>query len=263
MLEQVKPMQDKKGNATDGTLDQDTAAMQQVRSLLFGAQVKEIQEKMQKQQEHFLQELNNNREDWLAGLKALEKNMKNENAAMQQELQQEQRDRVNVVQDEQRERAELLDAAKAEQDVQREMLKADLSEQLKNLRVEHEEELQALRDGLREQNEDLLRVARELVSSDKSLDKKLANLSDKLIATEKELRELMRAEDTQLSERLEASHQDALNIISTTAKELRFELVSRAALSALFTAGANKLSNDELYDADREDINHIDENNQL
>jgi hypothetical protein len=245
-------MQDKKGNAADGQLEQETAAIQQVRELLFGRQVQEIQASMRKQQEFFARELGNTREEWLSRLQALELAVKNEHAAIHDDLRQEQEERESVVQGEQRERADLLEAAKAEQDIQREALKAELREELERLGLEHGEELEALRTGQREQRAELARVAKELAASDKALDKKLAELSEKLNVAEKALRELIQTEDAGLKSRLEACHQEALRVISASASELRSELVSRAALSSLFSAGARKLGGDALESAQQD-----------
>jgi hypothetical protein len=237
-------MQDKKGNAAAGQLEQETAAIQQVRELLFGRQVQEIQAGMRKQQEFFAQELEKTREDWLSRLKALELAMKNEHAAIHGELRQEQAERQSVVQGEQRERADLLEAARIEQDIQREALKSELGEELENLRLEHGEELEALRSGQREQNAEFIRAAKELAASDKALDKKLAELAEKSHAAGKALRELTQTENAALKSRLEACHQEALGAVSATALELRQELVSRAALSSLFSASAREVGGD-------------------
>jgi chromosome segregation ATPase len=262
-------MQDKKGNTVDKQLEQETAAMQQVRELLFGAQIKEIQKQMQNQQAQLLLELNNTREDWQARLKALEKAMNSENAELHNKLQQEQAQRENVVQDEQREReeniqaererlnalkieqTELLESTRTELDVQREILKSELCEQLDNLKLDHDEQLEALRDAHREHIEDMAKLTKNLNASDKALDNKIAKLSEVLTATEKNIHEVMQTGNTTLSDRLEQCYHEALSVISTTAVELRRELVSRAFLSRLLNANVRELDADEAVDTAR------------
>jgi hypothetical protein len=99
------------------------------------------------------------------------------------------------------------------------MLKTELRAELENLRLEHGEELGALRDGLREMAKELSRIVKELTAADK-------NSENKLLA------------------RLEACRQEILTLISSTAGELRHELVSRAALSGVFAANIHALGGD-------------------
>ncbi|MDR1242067.1 MAG: hypothetical protein LBM00_04685 [Deltaproteobacteria bacterium] len=209
-------MQNKTENAVAGSLEQDNAAMQQIRNLLFGRQVEEIQKNLREQREFFLQELNNTRAEWLSRFQAFEKDMQNEHAAIYKELRREQEERESVVQSEQRERTERMEAASAEQDVQRDMLKTELRAELENLKLEHGEELDALRDGLREMAKELSRIVKELMAADKTNENKL------------------------LAE-LEACRRKILALISSTAGELRHELVSRAALSGIFSANIHTL----------------------
>lgn len=83
-------------------------SMEQVRELLLGSQLKDMESQFQRQQEHFLRELSDLRESMKNRLESLENFMKSESASLLRRLQEEQAERGAALKNEQRERTESL-----------------------------------------------------------------------------------------------------------------------------------------------------------
>jgi hypothetical protein len=188
------------------------ASMEQVRELLFGAQLKNMETRFQRQEERFQRELADSRNALKARLDSLENFMKSEISSLLNRLKDEQDERAEVIKAEQRERNENL---KAEQ---------------------------------RERVESIALLAKDLAAASESFERKLAKLSGSLDNTERELRQLLQAESGALTAKVEEKYQDALDALSKTASEIRRDMVYRSSFSTMLTEMAVKLSGQWLLD---------------
>ena len=82
--------------------------MEQVRELLFGAQLKDVDTRFQRLEERFLREISDVQEALKTRLDSLENFMKSETGSLLHRLQEAQAERDSLIRDEQRERAESL-----------------------------------------------------------------------------------------------------------------------------------------------------------
>jgi signal transduction histidine kinase len=169
--------------------------MEQVRELLFGAQLTDMETRAQRQEERFLREIGDVRDSLKSRLDSLENFLKTESGSLLHRLQEEQSEREVAMKAEQRERADAL----------------------------------AL-------------LARELASTAEAFERKLAKLSGALDTATHELRGLLMSESGALSSKMEERYQDALQVLSETAVQIRHDMVYRSSLSSMFTEVAVKLS---------------------
>ena len=184
----------------------DASSMDQVRDILFGAQLKDVETRFQRQEERFMREINDARDALKKRLDSLENFMKSENASLLNRIKEEGAERGSEIKHEQRERSE------------------------------------ALRNEQRERADALAQLAKDLASAVESFERKLAKLSGALDATEQELRQLLLAESGSLADKVEEKYRDALDVIAGTADQIRHDMVYRGALSGLFNDVAVKLS---------------------
>ncbi|MDR1660070.1 MAG: hypothetical protein LBR94_06995 [Desulfovibrio sp.] len=195
----------------------DAPSMEQVRELLMGTPLKDMENHIQRQEERFMREVADMRASVKNRVESLENFMKSEMASLLHRLQEEQTERAAAIKNEQKERAE-------------------------SLKTEQRERNEAMKKDRAEREQALAQLAKNLSQTEEALERKLAALSGTLDTAEQELRKLMLAESARASDKLEEKYKDALDTIVNTAAELRHDLVSRSALSALFTATAIKLS---------------------
>jgi len=174
---------------------QDAAPMDQVRELLFGAQMKEVEIHFQRQEERFERKI-----------------------------------------------ADVNEALKTRVDSLENFMKSEVSSLLRRLKEEQSERDNALKEEQRERTEAVTRLAKELASAVEIFERKSDKIVATLDATEQELRQLMMADNAVLSRKVEERYQDALSTLSSTAGQIRDDLVGRSALSVLFTEVALKLS---------------------
>ncbi|GHU37146.1 hypothetical protein AGMMS50256_34720 [Betaproteobacteria bacterium] len=86
----------------------ESASMEQVRELLFGAQLKDMETRFQRQEERLQREISDSRSALKTRLDSLENFMKSEIASLLHRLKEEQTEREEVIKAEQRERAEAV-----------------------------------------------------------------------------------------------------------------------------------------------------------
>ncbi|MDR3298704.1 MAG: hypothetical protein LBU43_01560 [Candidatus Accumulibacter sp.] len=184
----------------------EAAPMEQVRELLFGAQLKDMETRFQRQEEGFQREIADSRNALKTRIDSLENFMKSEIASLLHRLKGEQDERVEVIKAEQRERNE---SAKTEQ---------------------------------RERVEAVAQLAKDLAAANEAFDRKLAKLSSTLDNAERELRQLLQAESGALSVKVDERYQDALGALSKTSSEIRGDMVYRSTFSTMLTEMAVKLS---------------------
>jgi uncharacterized membrane-anchored protein YhcB (DUF1043 family) len=190
----------------------ESASMEQVRELLFGAQLKDMQTRFQRQEERFQREITDSRNALKTRLDSLENFMKSEIASLLHRLKDEQEERAEVVKAEQRERSETL---KSEQ---------------------------------RERIEAMSLLARDLDAANEAFERKLTKLSGTLDNLERELRQLLQAESSALSAKVDEKYQDTLEALSKTSSDIRRDMVYRSSFSTMLTEMAVKLSGQWLLD---------------
>ncbi|MDR2452234.1 MAG: hypothetical protein LBE85_10840 [Candidatus Accumulibacter sp.] len=179
----------------------ESASMEQVRELLFGAQLKDMETRFQRQEERFQREITDTRNTLKTRLDSLENFMKSEIASLLHRLKDEQNERGEIVKAEQRERAEAV-----------------------------------------------AQLVKDLATTNESFERKLAKLSGTLDNTERELRQLLQAENSALSAKVDEKYQDALDALSKTSSEIRRDMVYRSSFSTMLTEIAVKLSGQWVLD---------------
>jgi phenylalanyl-tRNA synthetase alpha subunit len=207
---------------------QENAPMEQVRELLFGSQLKGTETRMVRQEERLMREITDVRDALKSRLDSLENFMKSETGSLLGRLQQG--------------LAEQADALKAEQRERVESVRAEQRERIEAVKAEQRERDEAVKAEQRERVEALARTARDLAAAEESFSGRLAKISNTLDSTERELRQLLLGENSALAAKVEARYQDALNVLSNTAAQIRHDMVYRAALSNMLTEVAVKLS---------------------
>ena len=171
------------------------AAMDQVRDLLFGSQIKEMDTRLVRQEERFTRALEDSRSAMKNRIESLENFMKSEVAAILARIKEEQ--------------AERTDEFKAEQ---------------------------------RERNQALAQLTKELGTTSETFERKLAKITATLDTTERELRTLLLSESGSLAEKMEQRYQESLNVLQSTASQIRYDMVHRATLASMLTELALKLN---------------------
>ena len=184
----------------------DDPSMKQVRELLMGTQLKDMDARLLRQEERFLREIAEMREHVKNRVESLEHFMKSESLSLLHRLQEEQTERTVAIKNEQEERAESLKKARNEREAA------------------------------------IAQLAKELAKREEALERKLIALSNTLDTTEQGLRQLLLSENMRLSEEIEEKYKDALNALSCTTAELRHDYISRSALSGVFAETALKFS---------------------
>jgi uncharacterized membrane-anchored protein YhcB (DUF1043 family) len=195
----------------------DAPSMEQVRELLMGTPLKDLEIQIQRQEERFMREIADMRASVKNRVESLENFMKSETASLLHRLQEEQTERAAAVKNEQKERAE-------------------------SLRTEQRERSENMKKDRAEREQAIIQLTKSLAQTEEALERKIAALSGMLDTAEQELRKLMLAESARSSDKLEEKYKEALDTLAATASELRHDLVSRSTLSSLFTATAIKLS---------------------
>ena len=182
------------------------APMEQVRELLFGAQLKDMETRFKRQEERFVREVSDAKESLKTRIDSLENFMKSEIVSILARIKEDQNEREETIKAEQRERAEQLAA-------------------------EHRDRADAVSQ-----------LAAELASVSDALERKIAKLSNTLDSTERDLRSLMLDESKSLDAKIESKYKDALSVITKTAAQIRHDMVYRSSLSSMFTEMVVKLS---------------------
>jgi hypothetical protein len=180
--------------------------MEQVRELLFGAQLKDMETRFQRQEERFQREIADSRNALKTRFDSLENFMKSEIASLLHRLKDEQTEREETIKAEQRERNE-------------------------NLKTEQ-----------RERAEAVTLLTKDLAAANEAFERKLAKLSSTLDNAERELRQLLQAESSALSAKLDEKYLDALDALSKTSSDIRNDMVYRSSFSTMITEMAVKLS---------------------
>jgi signal transduction histidine kinase len=158
-------------NQHPGDYRGDTASKEQVRELLFGAQLKDMETRFQRQEKRFQREIADSRNTLKTRLDSLENFMKSEVASLLHRLKDEQSEREEMVKAEQRERAEAVaqlsrDLAAASENFERKLAK--LSGALDNAERELRQLLQAESGALSAKAEERYQDALDALSKTSS-----------------------------------------------------------------------------------------------
>jgi hypothetical protein len=188
--------------------------MEQVRDLLFGAQMKDMETHLKRQEEKFASDLADVHSALKTRLETLENFMKSEISSVLGRIAAEKNERESDRKDARR---ALDEAVKAE---------------------------------LRERNEAVTQLAKDLAAAGEVFERKLGALSNTLDSTERELRELLLLESGSLTAKIEERYTQALDSLKRTSEQIRHDMVHRNMLSTLFTETAVKLSGQWTDDAD-------------
>ncbi len=201
--------------------DVENSSMDQVRELLMGSHLKEMETRLKRQEETFLQELANIRDNMQKRVDSLENFMKNEFSSFLRRLQEEKEERSSLLKNEHRERTEAV-------------------------RTEQKERIRALKEEKNERDQAFERLNQDITAREKEAERKFAAISASLDAAEKGLRELMLSENTRLNQTLEERYQEVMERIAHTASQIRHDVVSRSALSSMFAEAAVRFSEHDI-----------------
>ena len=195
----------------------DAAPMDQVRDLLFGSQLKEMEVRMQRQEELFQREIADAKESLKARIESLENFMKSEISS-------------------------LLNRLKEEQNEREALLKVETKERQENVRLEQRERAELLKAEQRERQEGMAQLGRDLSALTETTERKIAKVSGMLDTTERDIKALLLSEAGNLSKKIDEKYTDSLNALSKTASQIRHDMVHRTALAGMFSEVVFKLS---------------------
>jgi chromosome segregation ATPase len=215
-------------NVPRGGYDKSEAPMAQVREILFGAQLKDMEMRFRRQEERFIREINEVKESLRSRLDSLENFMKSEVNSIYIRLKEEQDERENSIKKEERERHEEVRAEARERESQSDNLKREFSE---NLAKENRERL----DGD-------MRLNSDLQNTQENFERRASKISQNLETTERSIRELLMKEVGALSDKMDEKYNELVNLIAKTASQIRSDMVYRTALSTMFTDTVANLS---------------------
>ena len=195
----------------------DAAPMDQVRDLLFGSQLKEMEIRMQRQEELFQREIADAKDSLKARIDSLENFMKSEISS-------------------------LLNRLKEEQNERETMLKGEGKERQEGLRLEQRERAESLKAEQRERQEGMAQLTRDLTALGETTERKIAKVSGMLDTTERDIKALLLSEAGSLSNKIDEKYTDSLNALSKTASQIRHDMVHRTSLANMFSEVVFKLS---------------------
>ena len=196
------------------------APMEQVREILFGAQLKDMEVRFKRQEERFAQEISDIRDSFKKRLDSLENFMKSEVSGLLERLR--------------RENEEREAAQKAERTERGEALAAEQRERTELWQQEQRERMEAVKNEERERQEAAARLTSDLAAAAATFERKLAKLSQTLDSAERDLRGLLMDESASLNDKIERKYADALRALANANSQIRNDMVYRAALSGLF-----------------------------
>ena len=209
------------GRIMDNNREQSAAnaPMDQVREILFGAQLKDMEIRFKRQEERFVQEISDVRDSFKKRLDSLENFMKSEVSGLLERLRRESEEREAALKAERQERNETLAGEQRE--------RAEVWQQ------EQRERIEAVKNEERERQESAARLASDLAAAAAGFERKLAHLSQTLDSAERDLRTLLMGESASLTDKIERKYSDALRALAKTNVQIRNDMVYRAALSGL------------------------------
>ncbi|MDR1164113.1 MAG: hypothetical protein LBM17_09835 [Candidatus Accumulibacter sp.] len=206
----------------------ETNSIEQVRDLLLGTQLKDMEQRFVRQEERFLRELSDLREGMKTRFESLENFMKSEVSTLIHRLQEEKNERAAAMKDAQRENADALRNEKRERD-----------EAFKNEKRERDD---AMTRESREREEALTRLSKDLTACEEAFERRMTALSGTLDTVERDLRQLLMTENSRLSDKVDEKYKDAINALSVISTQIRTDMTTRSVLSGLLSEVAIKLA---------------------
>ena len=206
------------------------ASMDQVREILFGAQLKDMEVRFKRQEDRLLREIHDVKESLKKRFDSLENFMISEVSSLLERLRREQEEREEAQKIEQRERTDAL----------------------KN---EERQRLEAQKAEERDRQDAVTQLNSEIQITVENFERKLAKLGNTIDTAERELRSLLLAESGSLQDKIENKYTDALNVLAKTSSQIRSDMVYRTALSGMFAemvGGLGKSWNNESCEVQEE-----------
>ncbi len=187
----------------------ESSSMDQVRELLMGTHMKNMETQMKRQEKLFLGEIAKLRDDLQNRVDSIENFMKNEFASFIRKLQEEKDERSSLLKNEHRERIEAL--------------KSEQKERINSFNEEKKGREQAFK-----------RLDQDLAAKEKEIERKFSSVYSSLQAAEKELRELVLSENSRLTQTLEERYRKVMENFANMDSQIRHDVVSRSQISAMF-----------------------------
>lgn len=191
--------------------------MDQVRELLFGAQWKELEIKFARFEEQYQRELQGMQEAFKHRMESLDNFMRSEVNTLLHRIKEEEVDRGKALKDEQVARDEAI-------------------------KVERREREESFKVAEKDRLEGVAILNKEIASALELIERKSTKLANTLDATERELRQLLLTEFNGLNDKVEQKYIEAIEVLSSSAKQIRSDMVYRSSLSTLLTEMALKIS---------------------
>jgi len=200
----------------------------QVREIIFGAQLKDMEIRFKRQEDRLAQEIGDIRDSFKNRLDSLENFMKSEVAALLERLRRESEERDAFRKAEQKDRSEAL---ATEQRERKELWQKERRERMDSFKNEE-----------RERQEAAARMAADLAATSAAWELKMSKMSQTLDSAERDLRTLLMGETSSLNDKIEAKYADALRAVVRTDAQIRSDMVYRVALSGLLADTVGGLS---------------------
>jgi chromosome segregation ATPase len=219
--------------------------MVQVRELLFGAQLKDMEMRFRRQEERLLREISEVKDALRGRLDSLENFMKSEINSVGNKLKEERDERDAVIKNEQRDRHEEV--------------RSETRERVDQMATERREFQESLSKEQRDRAEAVAKVAGDLSAAVDNFDRRVAKTVASLETVERTLRELIMTETTEINDKIDEKYNDALNIIEKTSTQIRSDMVYRTHMSTMVTEMVASLSKpwnidvspvDQVYDTE-------------
>lgn len=215
------------------------APMEQVRELLFGAQLKDMEVRFKRQEERLLREIHDVKDSLKKRLDSLENFMKSEVSSLLSRLRQEQEERDAAQKAEQRDR---IEAIKNESRERSESIKNEINERVEAQRKEEHERVEGLKNEERQRLEAVAQINNDLNVTTEAFERKLSKLANTIDTAERDLRALLLTESGSLTDKIETKYSDALNVLAKTAAQIRSDMVYRSSLTSMFAEMVGGLS---------------------
>ncbi|MDR3203834.1 MAG: hypothetical protein LBV23_03695 [Deltaproteobacteria bacterium] len=210
-----------KGNMPD-------TPMVQVRELLFGAQLKDMEMRFRRQEERLLREISEVKDSLRSRLDSLENFMKSEVTSLLGKIKEERDERDAVLRTETRERQEEI--------------KNEAKERSESVAAERRETQENFAKEQRERTEGDAKLNSDLAATNENFERRSSKLSASIEALERTLRELIMKESSELNDKIDEKYNEAINVIDKTSSQIRADMVHRTALSTMFTETVSSLS---------------------
>lgn len=136
----------------------------------------------------------------------------------------------------------LLHRIKEEEEERNRTLKSEQMAREDAIRAEKREREESLKVAEKDRLEAVEVLNKEIASVLELIERKTTRLTSTLDATERELRQLLASEFNGLNDKVEQKYVEAIDVLGSTAKQIRSDMVYRTSLSSLLTEMALKIS---------------------